>query len=87
MSFILVSSCTDSILESRLNNELKNVDGFTRTIAGYLSELKQSVDEDEDFNSSTTENIEVSRMSYSCQDLEKIWHNLKIHRFHSTADH
>jgi hypothetical protein len=85
MSFILVSSCTDSILESRLNNELKNVDGFTRTIAGYLSELKHdSVDEDEDFNSSTTEKIEVSRMSYIHV---KIWHNLKIHRFHSTADH
>ena len=47
-------------LESRLNNELKNVDGFTRTIAGYLSEVKhESFDEDEDSDTSTTEKIEV----------------------------
>jgi hypothetical protein len=70
-------------VESRLNSELKNVDGFTKTIAGYLSELKhESCDEDEDFNCSTTEKIEVSRMSYVYVN---ICHNVKIQRFHSIA--
>lgn len=51
----------DPNLESRLNHELANVDGFTKTIAGYLSELKQeSFSEDENFNTSTTEKLEVS---------------------------
>ena len=56
---------TDLNVESRLNNELKNVDGFTKTIAGYLSEMKRdNFGDDEDLDTSTTEKIEVNLFIY-----------------------
>lgn len=63
LTFICFCCSADSNVESRLNNELKNVDGFTKTIAGYLSEMKhENFNEDEDLDTSTTEKIEVSRI-------------------------
>ena len=63
---------SDPNLESRLQNELKNVDAFTNTMASYLSELKrESFGEDEDFNSSSTERIEVS-LKLACLYIQEI---------------
>ena len=63
LTFKCFCCSTDSNVESRLNNELKNVDGFTKTIAGYLSEMKhENLNEDEDLDTSTTKKIEVSRI-------------------------